>query len=80
MQGGTYGGNAVACAAASATIDVINDEDLCGNSTRRGQQLMKGEIHTDNTCAGLLMCFNALAPEGGHGHARAATVAHARCH
>ena len=27
-QGGTYGGNAVACAAAVATLDVIDDEDL----------------------------------------------------
>ena len=38
-QGGTYGANAVACAAAVATLDVIRDEDLVENSARRGAQL-----------------------------------------
>jgi 4-aminobutyrate aminotransferase len=38
-QGGTYGANAVACAAAVATIDVIRDEDLVDNSAQRGAQL-----------------------------------------
>lgn len=42
-QGGTYGGNAVACAAASATIDVINDERLADNAAARGAQLMQGK-------------------------------------
>ncbi|KAG2431458.1 hypothetical protein HXX76_009473 [Chlamydomonas incerta] len=40
--GGTYGGNAVACAAAAATIDVINSERLTDNSRERGQQLREG--------------------------------------
>ncbi len=38
-QGGTYGANAVACAAAIATLDVIHDEDLVENSAQRGAQL-----------------------------------------
>jgi 4-aminobutyrate aminotransferase len=38
-QGGTYGANAVACAAAVATLDVIRDEDLVENSAQRGAQL-----------------------------------------
>jgi 4-aminobutyrate aminotransferase len=38
-QGGTYGGNAVACAAAVATLDVIRDENLVDNSAQRGAQL-----------------------------------------
>ena len=38
-QGGTYGANAVACAAAIATLDVIRDEDLVENSAQRGAQL-----------------------------------------
>ena len=38
-QGGTYGANAVACAAAVATIDVIRDEGLVENSAQRGAQL-----------------------------------------
>ncbi len=38
-QGGTYGANAVACAAAIATLDVINDEHLLANATERGAEL-----------------------------------------
>lgn len=38
-QGGTYGGNAVACAAAIATLDVIAEEDLVGNAARVGAHL-----------------------------------------
>lgn len=38
-QGGTYGANAVACAAAIATLDVIEDEKLVENSATRGAQL-----------------------------------------
>ncbi len=43
-QGGTYGANAVACAAAAATIDVINGEGLVGNAAQRGAQLMAGKV------------------------------------
>ncbi|WP_392423907.1 aspartate aminotransferase family protein [Barrientosiimonas humi] len=38
-QGGTYGGNAVACAAAVATLDVIESEGLVANAEQRGAQL-----------------------------------------
>ncbi len=38
-QGGTYGANAVACAAALATMDVVEEEDLVGNAAKRGEQL-----------------------------------------
>lgn len=38
-QGGTYGANAVACAAAIATMDVIDDEKLVQNSADRGAEL-----------------------------------------
>lgn len=41
-QGGTYGGNAVACAAALATLQVIRDEDLVGNAARQGARLNEG--------------------------------------
>jgi 4-aminobutyrate aminotransferase len=41
-QGGTYGGNAVACAAALATLDVIEEEGLVDNAAARGQQLADG--------------------------------------
>jgi 4-aminobutyrate aminotransferase len=38
-HGGTYGGNAVACAAAGATINVLRDEKLVENAAARGEQL-----------------------------------------
>ena len=38
----TFGGNPVACAAASATIDIIEQEDLVGNSERMGRILRDG--------------------------------------
>jgi 4-aminobutyrate aminotransferase len=41
-HGGTYGGNAVACAAATATVNAILEEDLLGNACERGVQLMDG--------------------------------------
>lgn len=41
-QGGTYGGNAVACAAALATLDVIRDEKLVENSAAMGDRLGDG--------------------------------------
>jgi 4-aminobutyrate aminotransferase len=41
-QGGTYGGNAVSCAAALATLDVIEEEGLVANAAARGLQLLEG--------------------------------------
>ncbi len=41
-HGGTFGGNAVACAAGAATIRAMRDEDMPGNAARRGVQLMTG--------------------------------------
>jgi 4-aminobutyrate aminotransferase len=41
-HGGTYGGNAVACAAALATLDVIEDEGLLANAERQGRRLLDG--------------------------------------
>eukprot|EP00051_Salpingoeca_urceolata_P011499 m.142669 g.142669 ORF g.142669 m.142669 type:complete len:424 (-) comp17144_c0_seq7:70-1341(-) len=40
--GGTYSGNAVACAAAAETVAVINDEGLLENAVARGAELMQG--------------------------------------
>jgi len=40
--GGTYGGNAVACASAVATIRVMKEEKMLENATERGIQLMTG--------------------------------------
>jgi len=41
-HGGTYGGNAVACAAAAATVQVLLEEGLVDNAARQGQRLMTG--------------------------------------
>ena len=38
-QGGTYGANAVSCAAALATLDVILEEKLVDNAAQRGAEL-----------------------------------------
>lgn len=43
-MGGTYVANAVACASAIATIQVLRDENLLANATLRGQQLMEGIV------------------------------------
>ncbi len=40
-MGGTYGGNAVACAAGVATIDAMRDEGMLANSAKQGEKLMK---------------------------------------
>ena len=41
-HGGTYGGNVVACAAANATLDVIEEEGLVANARERGAQFLAG--------------------------------------
>jgi 4-aminobutyrate aminotransferase len=53
-HGGTYGGNVVSCAAANATIDVIEDEDLVANARARGAQLVGGlrELQADHPAIG----------------------------
>jgi 4-aminobutyrate aminotransferase len=39
-HGGTYGGNVLACVAALATLDVIDDEGLVANAERQGDRLL----------------------------------------
>ncbi|MCU1368631.1 MAG: gabT [Ilumatobacteraceae bacterium] len=41
-HGGTYGGNAIGCAAALATIEIMEDPAFLQNVRDRGQQLMEG--------------------------------------
>ncbi|MEU6657721.1 aminotransferase class III-fold pyridoxal phosphate-dependent enzyme [Streptomyces sp. NPDC046821] len=41
-QGGTYGGNAVACAAAVATLEVVEEEGLVANAAAMGARLRSG--------------------------------------
>ena len=44
-HGGTYGGNAVAAAAAVATIQAIREENMLTNAQQRGSQLVTGLRH-----------------------------------
>lgn len=46
----TFGGNPVSCAAALANLDVMRDEDLPGNSARRGNQIMTRLREFQQTC------------------------------
>jgi 4-aminobutyrate aminotransferase len=41
-HGGTYGGNAVACAAAAETIRVLKEEELLGNALEKGEKIRAG--------------------------------------
>lgn len=84
-HGGTYGANAVACAAACATIDVIREEGLLENACARGEQLLDGlralagkhpEIG-DVRGLGLMVATEFTAAEGGGGRQRAEAVARA---
>jgi len=44
-HGGTYGGNAVACAASVATIQAMRDEKMIENARLKGEQLIIGLRH-----------------------------------
>ncbi|WP_280267890.1 aspartate aminotransferase family protein [Nocardia wallacei] len=79
-QGGTYGGNAVACAAALATIDVIESEGLVDNAAERGRQLLAGARERatkavgDVRGLGLLVGTEFTTPTGEPDTATAATA------
>ncbi|TDC44650.1 aminotransferase class III-fold pyridoxal phosphate-dependent enzyme [Actinomadura sp. KC345] len=71
-QGGTYGGNAVACAAALATLQVIADENLVGNAAHQGARLSDGlrKVAADHPeigdvrGLGLMQAAEFTAPDG----------------
>ncbi|WP_369211067.1 aspartate aminotransferase family protein [Streptomyces flavofungini] len=71
-QGGTYGGNAVACAAALATLDVIAEEGLVANAALQGARLAEGlkRIAEDHSVTGevrglgLMLGWEFTASEG----------------
>ena len=72
-HGGTYGGNVVACAAALATLDVIEDEGLVANAARQGTRLLDGlrRATTGNPAVaevrgrGLMVAIDFADPETG---------------
>lgn len=71
-HGGTYGGNAVATAAAYATLQVMADEGLPGNAARMGEILIQGlrEIQADYPVIGdvrglgLMVAAEFVSPDG----------------
>jgi len=74
-HGGTYGGNAVSCAAALATLDVIEDEGLVANARQRGAQLLDGLRRLATTHPsmgdvrgiGLMVAIEFVKPREGDG-------------
>ncbi|HWU47224.1 MAG TPA: aminotransferase class III-fold pyridoxal phosphate-dependent enzyme [Humibacter sp.] len=81
-QGGTYGGNAVAAAAAVATLQVVKDEGLVENSRLRGEQLRRGlnDLQTaepligDVRGLGLMQALEFVTPSGDPNPVLAAAV------
>jgi 4-aminobutyrate aminotransferase len=74
-HGGTYGGNVVACAAANATLDVIEDEGLVANARERGAQFLAGlrdlgakyRSIGDVRGLGLMLAMEFVKPDEGDG-------------
>ena len=74
-HGGTYGGNVIACAAALATLDVIEDERLVENAATRGAQMLAGMKKIaagrsgigDVRGIGLMLAFEFVKPGEGDG-------------
>jgi 4-aminobutyrate aminotransferase len=74
-HGGTYGGNVVSCAAANATLDVIEDEGLVANARERGDQFLAGlrALQTrhasigDTRGLGLMVAMELVKPGIGDG-------------
>jgi 4-aminobutyrate aminotransferase len=75
VHGGTYGGNVVSCAAANATLDVIEAEGLVANARERGIQLLAGLRRVavghravgDVRGLGLMVALELVRPDEGDG-------------
>jgi 4-aminobutyrate aminotransferase len=84
-HGGTYGGNAVAAAAAVATIRAMRAEDMPGNAVERGVQLVDGlrKLQSqypsigDVRGKGLMVGVEFRTPEGKADKDTAKAVVHA---
>ena len=80
-QGGTYGGNAVSCAAALATLDVIEQEQLVQRAAELGPRLVEalGKLASDHPVIGDvrglgLMVANEFTTPGGEPDAATAAA------
>ena len=84
-HGGTYGGNAVAAAAAAATIQAMREEDMLTNARERGLQLTTGLRHLQESFPqigdvrglGLMIATEFTTSAGKPDKTAAKAVAHA---
>lgn len=84
-HGGTYGGNAVACAAAAETIRVLRDEKLVENAAAMGEVLLAGlrQLQTSHSeigdvrGRGLMVACEFSTPDGEPWAERAKAVVRA---
>jgi 4-aminobutyrate aminotransferase len=84
-HGGTYGGNAVAAAAAVATIRAMRAEDMPGNAAQRGSQLVDGLLKLQSQYSsigdvrgmGLMVGVEFRTPDGKADKDTAKAVVHA---
>ncbi|GAB4817550.1 hypothetical protein N2152v2_004596 [Parachlorella kessleri] len=72
MMGGTYGGSALGCAAAAATIDAIEEDGMLQNAAERGMELARGLVElskkypiTDVRGRGLMVAAEFGGNDGG---------------
>ena len=89
-HGGTYGGNAIGCAAALATIEVLTGDGFAESVNARGEQLRSGlravaaehPVVADVRGPGLMVAMEFRDPSTGAPDAArtAAVIAHAREH
>ncbi len=72
-QGGTYNGNALACAAAAASVQVLMDEDLPGQAEEKGTYLLDklrevtsqfGSTQMDVRGRGLMVAVEMMRADG----------------
>jgi 4-aminobutyrate aminotransferase len=84
-HGGTYGGNAVAAAAAVATIQAMREEEMLENARQRGEQLIGGLRKLQAACPaigevrglGLMIGAEFRTPDRQPDRAAAKAVVHA---
>jgi 4-aminobutyrate aminotransferase len=86
-MGGTYGGNAVACAAGVATIEAMEEDGMLENAARQGEKLrgfftdLQKQYPTigDVRGKGLMDAIELVVPGGKEPNAEAAKVFMAEC-
>lgn len=76
--GGTYGAAPLACAAACATIDVIEEEGLLGNATERGLQLVQVGLGLSGRVWALVL-DRRMCPFAHHGRSVTRQCRYTKC-